>query len=130
MIKCAIFIYFLLTVVLTGAPLITSLPIHVPYMSKIMTFLQQIQELKEALILDNARLYKSTNDKVEYSLVMRFVGGEGYRLMQQIQNMLDEFIHHVMEPVHVADHIKDAGVGQDNIAKRFDCYDGFDIEEE
>jgi len=35
---------------------------------------------------------------------MRPVGGEGYGLLQQIDNKLDELIHHVTKPVQVAIH--------------------------
>ena len=86
---------------MTDTPKITGLPIDVLYMLKVEKLLQQMSELKEALILDNALLEKFIIEKVENSLDMGSAGGEGYGLWKQIDNKLDELICHVTEPVEV-----------------------------
>jgi hypothetical protein len=111
----------------SDTPEISGLPIDVLYMSKIETLLEQISELKEALIMDNARLEKSIVDKVEHSLDMRSVGGEGYGLSKQIDSKLDELIRRVTEPIQVAAPTKDAS---HSTAEIFDHCDAFDVEEE
>jgi predicted ABC-type ATPase len=68
---------------------IIGLPIDVRYMLKVETLLPQISELNKAPIYDNAQLEKSLIEQVEHSWDMSSVAGEGYELLQQINNKLD-----------------------------------------
>ena len=97
-------------------------------MSKVQTLLQQISELKEALVFDNAQLEESIIDKIEHLSDMRSFGGEGYRLLQQKDNMPDELISHKTKPVQVAPHTGDAI--QDITPQSFNHFDVFDVDEE
>ena len=77
----------------------TGLSVDVLYMLNVGKLLHQISELKLALLFENAHLVNSVVGIVEHALDMRFVGGGGYGLSQQIDKKLDELICHVTEPV-------------------------------
>lgn len=66
-------------------------------MSEFEILLQLISDVKEDLIFDKLWLEKSIIEKVEHSLNMRTFGDEGYGLLQQIDNKIDQLFHHTQK---------------------------------